>query len=1093
VRLVDEAETARFGANEHPPSVEQTLVGQFQHQAILYGSRMAVGGGSWQATYTELNAAANHLAHRLLASDGAAGDRIALLMRHDTPLVAAAISVLKVSRIVVVLNPTDPPSRLHQVLNDAEPSLIVTDPAKCDLAEQIAGRRRLVLWSDDFLGGQPEPNLDYPTSPDHIAFLIYTSGSTGRPKGVMQTHRNVVNNVLRLSRGMVLVPEDRITLLASPSGGHGVATLTCSLLNGAALYPFPIMDQGLGGLAEWLREQQITVLPLSTSVFRHFINTLAADACFPSVRLIRLGSEPATSDDFAAIQRHFAEDCVCLHTLSSSETGNVAQLRLTRNDRVAPGRLPVGRPVEGIQIFLQDEYGRDAVEGQSGQIVVKSRYLSPGYWRNPTLTAERFAKPNRGDEIRTFYSGDLGRRTADGLLVFEGRNDARIKIHGYRVEPSEVEDALVSQPGVEEAVVLGIEHKDGDNRLVGYIRYKAGHELSEGALRVALRAALPGHMVPAKIISVNRFPLTPHGKIDRDQLRQLSSPSGTRKPFAPPETATERLISAIWAEVLRVDTVSRGDDFFELGGDSLTAAVVAAKIHAALGVEVSLGEFSNHPALSDFATAVERSHDLEEPDHSPPLIRVPRGEPLPLSYEQERIWKYSQTPESSAGYTLVCIHRIRGPLDVEALRVSISDLARRHEMLRTSFHALDAGPVQVVHPPAPVLVPVIDLAQAPRAVEHAMAFLRDEARRPFDLDTLPLMRLWLVRIHQNEHWLLRINHHIICDTWSWKIYFDELRILYEARLRGEIAPLAGDEALQYGDYAVWQRRVLHRDRGDYQRAIAWWKELFADQVAPLELPFRRPEPLADADPAEALIWWGLDPAIAARLEVLQREESSTYYLVRLAAFVAVVAGDTGQTDVVLGTNVSNRSRNESLKMVGFFANLGALRFRVRLSCTFREWMRTVRHVIGETQARCQVPYEQMCAELRTAGVTPPEIRAIFAVSDQTAAMCFGGLELTWMDRLIEHMPWGFSLTFDRHNEQSRCRIDFDARIYDPEGVRALRNRFIRFLDAASRYPDRGLAQLLGESEKSLKGARPVAEEWNGQNTDLNLGVPAAKH
>ena len=318
---------------------EQSIASSFDQIATLYPSRIALLSPDWNPTYAELNATANRVAHKLLSHHGSSLDRVAVLMRHDVPLIAAVLGILKAARIAVVLNPTDPPIRLTQVLGDAEPALIITDSFNSAIADQIAGSGCEVVRFEDH-SDEPADNPEIQINPEQTAILIYTSGSTGRPKGVMKTHRGIQHNAFRLAHGMELQFEDRVILLASLSGGQGVATTWCALLNGATLSPFPIMEKGVTGLADWITENYITVYISAASVFRHFIRSLNDKMYFPGVRVVRLGSETATASDFALWRKHFSSKCFLLHTLSSSETGNIAQQRFN-HDQVIP---------EGVEI-----------------------------------------------------------------------------------------------------------------------------------------------------------------------------------------------------------------------------------------------------------------------------------------------------------------------------------------------------------------------------------------------------------------------------------------------------------------------------------------------------------------------------------------------------------------------------------------------------------------------------------------------------------------------------------------------------------------------------------------------------------------------
>ncbi|HYA78975.1 MAG TPA: AMP-binding protein, partial [Candidatus Nitrosopolaris sp.] len=617
--------TAKAGISDE---AETSIPARFRQMAGLHPLRMALGGSTWQPTYAELDAATNRLANILISRGGRTGDRVALLMRHDAPLIAAALSVLKAGRIVVVLNPTEPPARLKQILDDAEPGLIVADCPNENLAGQIAQKNQPVLCFEKQNSG-PTHDPEIRPVPTDTAWLIYTSGSTGQAKGVMQTHRNIAHNVLRLSHGMDLAAEDRIILLGSPSGGQGVATTWCALLNGATLLPFPIAETGATGLKKWMLENKITVFVASTSVFRSFVKTLGGADFFPGTRLVRLGSETATADDFANYRKHFADKCVLLNSLSSSETGNITQHRFTRNDRFAENRLPVGWPATGMDILLLAENGREVRDGEVGEIIIRSRYLSPGYWRNESLTAERFSVGRGPDALRVFLSGDLGRRTTDGSLVFMGRKDTRVKIQGYRIEVSEIEDALVHLPEVEGAVVAASETSNNDTQLVAYVVLRAGSKCTAEMLRRGLRSALPGYMVPASFVFLDKFPLTPHGKIDRPALKPLSPKPKTRSGHrSKPRDFIEGKLAQIWESALEISPVGRHDDFFDLGGTSIQSAQVLAGIEEAFGASLPPSTLVEHETIEKLATLLANQVVIPSPSPLVPLRAGTTGRPL---------------------------------------------------------------------------------------------------------------------------------------------------------------------------------------------------------------------------------------------------------------------------------------------------------------------------------------------------------------------------------------------------------------------------------------------------------------------------------
>lgn len=580
---------------------EQSIPACFEKISALYPARTAIGSGEWQPAYGELNAAANRLA-QVLIPRGVAGDRVALLLRQDGQLVAAILAVLKAGRIVVVLNPGDPAARLKQILREAEARLTVTDLANRELASQIiTENQELLCFEENSTGAVHNPEMS--VAPDAVAFIIFTSGSTGRPKGVMQTHRNIIHNVFRLSRGMQLQMEDRISLLASPSGGQGLSTMWCALLNGAALCPFSITEKSITPLAGWLYEHRLTIFILTASLFRHFVKSLPVATRVPTVRLVRIASEPATTEDFAAFQRHFSDDCVLLNSLSSSETGNITQHHFTKNDKLPRGRLPVGRPAAGMEILLLDENDREVRDGEVGEMIVKSRYLSPGYWRNESLTAERFSQDSLERSAGFFRSGDLGRRLPDGTLMFMDRKDTRVKFHGYRIELSEIQDSLMQQKEVAGAIVSVHTTPAGEAQLVAHIVPETGRLCTAETLRRALRRSLPGYMIPAHFLFLDQFPLTPHGKIDREALPPPDGKKGVRRGERPRDLIESQL-TRIWESALGASAIGRRDDFFDLGGTSLQSGEILLAIEETCGVSLPPSILAEHNTIERLAAVI---------------------------------------------------------------------------------------------------------------------------------------------------------------------------------------------------------------------------------------------------------------------------------------------------------------------------------------------------------------------------------------------------------------------------------------------------------------------------------------------------------
>ncbi len=393
------------------------------------------------------------------------------------------------------------------------------------------------------------------------------------------------------------------------------------------------------------------------------------------------------------------------------------------------------------------------------------------------------------------------------------------------------------------------------------------------------------------------------------------------------------------------------------------------------------------------------------------------------------------------------------------LRRAIDHLVQRHEMLRTTFTERDGEPLQIVHPEHRVDVPLIDLSSAPDPESQASDVLAQVASVPFDLREGPLLRLRLLRTAPDEHHLVWVDHHIISDAWSWKVFFDDLRVLYDAFQRGEQSSLADDVPLQYADFASWERKWLRPSTPHYQAELDWWRETLRDAPAPPRLPFLRPAADADADPADGVILWGLEPDVSQGLDRLGHEAAATYYMVRLAVLAAQLALETESYDLVLGTYATGRRLAQTHTMFGFFANVVTLRLRLAPDLTFRQALTRVRAGVLDTSPHTEFPYEKLREELMSAGIVAPEIQLIFNPAGHVA-LKIAGLELATMRRRYTTMPWGFTFGPNQARESSECGAAFDARIYDPSRVREFLGRFQRLAAEVRSEPDRPLDRLL---------------------------------
>jgi amino acid adenylation domain-containing protein len=1052
------------------------LAEAFAKSACVVAHRIAVDSGQAQITYAQLNAVSDRLAGKLVEFGTRAGDRTAVLMAHDAPLIAALVGAIKAGQVVLALNPPEPLERLLQLVEDAAPSVVVTDAENVELARRLAGPGVAVLQFDLDDELAPEPFSAVAVDAGQTAMLVYTGGSTGRPKGVMKTHRQIVRNVAAHTDAMQYSRADRIPLFSSIGSGQGATIVWCALLNGATLCPFSIRKQGFSGLAAWISNLRLTVYVSSASIFRALVKSLDRSQIFTNIRAVRLASESVTTDDLARLRLHFAHDAIFVHTLSSSETGNIAWSRWLQSDSIPAGRIPVGHVSRDIEVLLLDENGKPVAAGDIGEISVRSRYTAAGYWGDEALTEERFSRDLDRQGTRLVRNGDLARINARGLLEYWGRKDNRLKIRGNRIELSEVEHALAMLAGVENVAAVAVPREGSEPILVAFVVLSPESGWSIRRLRDAATARLPLQMLPSRIVILDAMPLGAGGKVDRERLRLHQFPQ--RSLGDPPRGATEVMLADVWAEVLNIDTVSRDDDFFEAGGDSLTGAVVSAHVHAAFGIELGLATLAGNPTLAALAVYVDA--ERERTDIQAPIAAVPRNGPMPLSLFQERVWRAVQRTPSRA--LAIRCYDIAGPLDVVAFEETFRFLVERHEILRTTFPIVDGQRMQMVHEAAPLGLALVDLSGDASPEEAADHLFKAEAAKPMDVEVLPVTRLLVARLGPERHLMLRVGHSFGQDGFSFATILREFNMLYDAKMRGFAPPLSNSMPLQYVDYAVWHRERMRPDRQAYRDTIGWWKQLFAKRIRTTRLTHRRKiRPGVQPDPNTAVQPWLLDKKFCESLDATARRAGATPFIIRLACFVALVATLTGRETVAIGTGFTNRQRSDTRNIAGLFTNLVPLVFTYRPGLAFPDWVQIVRDRVFETEKHAELPLEEIYDRLRESGLRPPSIRMLFNMTADWSEERTADLVIRRYPSPSPEMPWGFQVYFDPRTP-GNCRVEFDARLYKHHEVQAITARFVRVLEVAAKHPNLTMGDIVSSTHKG--GLRRIAAYLRSLNAAI---------
>ena len=580
--------------------VEQSIPERFEKIVRKYSDQLAIKSDDQSLTYDELNRVANRIAHAILSKQGKQDEPVALLLGKGVALTAAIFGVLKTGKIYVLLNPAFPPARVSFILKNSRAGLLVTDSDHLSSATGFARDRLQLINVAELDSRLPTGNPAISISPDALTWITYTSGSSGEPKGVVQNHRNVLHLIRTQTNDLHICSQDRLAMLMSAAGDMFLA-----LLNGAAIFPPNTKENRSGDLGNWLMQEEITVYSSVPSVFRNFANSLRGDETFSKLRLIRLTGEAVYRRDVEIYRKHFSRNCILVNRLSSTEAPTFRQYFIDDITTITDNVVPVGYAVDGNDVFLIGHDGEEAGINEVGEIAVKSRHLSPGYWRNPELTQAKFSPVPGEEEKRIFKTGDLGRMSPDGCLVYLGRKDFQVKIRGHRVELAEIERALLGLRQFREVVVVSLEDRPGEQRLVAYLVPDSQTAVTASALRALLSEKLPDYMIPSSFVVLDAMPLTPTGKVDR---KALPAPSRARPElntsFVAPRTLFEKELAQVWAEILTLDLVGIHDNFFDLGGHSLEATRVVSRVIKTFQVDVPLQALFAAPTVAEMAAMI---------------------------------------------------------------------------------------------------------------------------------------------------------------------------------------------------------------------------------------------------------------------------------------------------------------------------------------------------------------------------------------------------------------------------------------------------------------------------------------------------------
>jgi amino acid adenylation domain-containing protein len=937
----------------------------FETQVARTPDAIAVVCGDESLTYRELNRGANQVAHYLRTLGVGPEVVVGLCIERSIAMVKGLLGILKSGAAYLPLDPTYPPERLAFMLEDAQPSVVMTQEHL--LAKQSCTGAQIVYLDDHWptIAEFSDQNPVSGATADSIAYLLYTSGSTGQPKAVLGVHRATLNALAWMSQVYPSASDEVCCQKTSMSFGDSMQELWGPLQQGIPLVLIPdVAMKELPRFVQTLAIHNVSRLILVPSFLRALLDTYSdLQDRLPRLKLWFAGGEALPSDLVQRFRECMPHSCL-INLYGASEASDDTTWYDTSPAPAELAPVPIGRPIANTQLYVLDPHLQPVPIGIPGELYVGGAGLTRGYLHHPELTAERFIPHPFSQEAaaRLYKSGDIVRSRSDGTIEYLGRLDHQVKLRGIRIELGEIEATLAQHPSVEEVVVVAREDVPGEPRLVAYVVPAQEPKPTVRELRRLLEKKLPAAMVPAIFVILETLPLTPSGKVNR---QALPAPGPLRPAledlYVAPRTPIEEKVAALWCHLLGLEQVGVHDNFFELGGHSLLAMQLLSRVHDATQVEVSLLSFFQAPTVAGMAAIISTADGTEQALRVSAIVPKPREGVLPASIAQEGFWFFDQVVPGLPLFNVPYVLRLVGKLNVTVLKQSFNEILRRHEALRTTFVTADDQLTQIIASTSHMPLRVRDLRTLPEIErkDEAQGIVEEESRRPFDLARGPLLRGCLLRLGEHEYYLLVTLHHIISDGWSLGVLVHELAVLYDAFAAGKPSPLPA-LPIQYADFASWQRQWRHDAVIEAQ--LAYWKAQLHDPLPVLELPTDRPRGTALSlraarQPLE------LPSGLVEAIEGLSHREGSTLFMTCLAAFKTLLFGYTGQEDVRLATLVANRTCQETEGMIGLFVNTVILRTDLGGNPTCREVLQRVRATTLAAYTRQDLPFEELVRAL----------------------------------------------------------------------------------------------------------------------------------
>ncbi|MCU0286403.1 MAG: amino acid adenylation domain-containing protein, partial [Acidobacteria bacterium] len=1052
-----------FNDTAAPYSREKTMHQLFEEQVLKTKDRTAVidSDGLGHLTYQELNERANQLAYGLRKIGVKKSDFVGVIMERCMEMGLAVMAILKAGGAYVPLEPHLPERRIEKILESLHAACVITDITTRPKLESMTFE---IIIPAKTKSNEFKDNPVSLVSPGDISYIIYTSGSTGIPKGVVETHRPVVNVIEWVNKTFAVGQNDKLLFVTSLGFDLSVYDIFGILASGGTIRTAGSADmkEPLKLLAIILREG-ITFwdsAPAALQQLVPFFNELNEAREITNLRLIFLSGDwiPVNMPD--ALRNTF-------RGVQVISLGGATEATIWSNyypiGHVEPSwpSIPYGKPIQNARYYILDTDLYLCPIEIGGDLYIGGECLAKEYKNDPELTAAKFSDNPFCPGEKMYKTGDIARWLADGNMQFLGRKDHQVKIRGYRIELGEIESQLASFSGLREAIVIDRKDSRGNKYICAYyIVKKAGEKISPGDLQSYLSRELPEYMMPSYFIAIDKIPVTANGKLDRKALPEPELHLTEKSYNGPGDELQEKLVD-IWQEVLFGHTekaaIGIDDDFFQLGGHSLNAAVVVAKIHKITHVKVPLAEIFRRPTIRELSELINKSNKEKYAE----IQVLEKKEYYLLSSAQKRLYFLRQLEPDNVTYNLPTIISLSGEVQIKKIEDVFKYLVKRHDSLRTSFHMIGGEPVQRIHDHVEFAIEYLaaDIIGDKEKNIHYSSFIIHRFIRPFDLTQVPLLRVGAVQ-YEEKYLLLLDMHHIITDGISTQVLKQDFMALYN----GEKLP---GLRIQYKDFAGWQNS--NKENEELKRQELYWLKEFSEKAQAINIPTDYPRPLMQNHEGKNLIF-EVPTKEAQALIALALKENATLFIILTTILNILLMKISGQEDIVIGTPAAGRGHADLEKVIGMFVNTLALRSFPLEEKKFTYYLQEVREKTIKALENQDFQYEDLIEKIivKRDLSRNPLFDTMFTLQNmEMAAINIPSLKLSSCPYENKIAIFDLSLTAVEMEKKLMFRFEYCTKLFKEETINRFIDYFKNIINSVIENKERRIAdiEIINEEEK----------------------------